>query len=124
MIIRLGLSSLLLLSLCSPISAQAVQQSDVNALLNLYDNIASPDQRQKIVDAVSNTEQGMVITNVYLQAFRHEAPLYCAPTNLALTGEQLIDILRREVETNQRLYKGKSWSLVLIFALQKIFPCH
>jgi hypothetical protein len=124
MIIRqLGLSILCLLSLCSPILAQAVQ-SDVNTLLNLYDNIASPGQRQKIVDAVSNTEQGMVIANSYLQAFRNEVPLYCSPPNLALTGEQLIDILRREVEQNQRLYKGKSWSLVLIFALQKIFPCH
>jgi hypothetical protein len=52
--------------------------------------------------------------------------LYCAPENTKLTGDQLIDILRRWVEANRTKSPSIDAALpaaALLYALEEAFPC-
>jgi hypothetical protein len=52
--------------------------------------------------------------------------LYCAPENTKLTGEQLIDILRRWVEANRTKapdIETAPTAAALLYALEEAFPC-
>ena len=48
---------------------------------------------------------------------------YCPPQTVVLTGEQLIDILRREIKDEPWESTRLSFPAVLITALEKVFPC-
>jgi hypothetical protein len=53
-------------------------------------------------------------------------PLYCVPPKVVLTGEQLIDILRRYIEepkTRPHAIGSQELGLVLLQALRDAFPC-
>jgi hypothetical protein len=50
--------------------------------------------------------------------------MYCAPENTKLTGEQLIDILRRWVEVNRTKAPDIDTApAALLYALEEAFPC-
>jgi hypothetical protein len=52
--------------------------------------------------------------------------LYCAPETTKLTGDQLIDILRRWVEANRTKYPdidAAPPAAALLYALEEEFPC-
>src|SRR5262249_53294133 len=53
--------------------------------------------------------------------FQKQKPLYCPPEKQNLTGEQALDILRKEIEA--RPVSGNFLAAVLIRALQHTFPC-
>ena len=113
-------AALLICVFClSRIAARA--ETDANTLLRSYD-AASPTDKQNIAFAVSQLEYGLAWANGYLKATRKEAPLYCAPPNMALTGEQILDILRRDVKktpSNGIIPYG----LAILDALHAVFPC-
>jgi hypothetical protein len=52
--------------------------------------------------------------------------LYCAPETIKLTGDQLIDILRRWVEANRTKAPDIDTAppaAALLYALEEAFPC-
>jgi hypothetical protein len=52
----------------------------------------------------------------------HQQRLYCQPGKLALTGEQLEDMLERHVQ--EELFAADyPFGLVLLESLKKVFPC-
>jgi hypothetical protein len=91
------LTSLLAAFLSLAIGSSALAEMTVSEFVDLYKR-ASPVARQDYEDMASKTENGM-------SWFRtmSKIDLYCEPKNLALTGHQLMDILRREV-------RGANWS--------------
>jgi hypothetical protein len=99
-------------------------------LLETYQD-TSDGPRQLIEGWVIEFERGVAWADVYIQETERRTErrterskrrlLYCKG-NLVLRGEQLMDILRREVEA--RPDEGKmNWRLVMLIALQKVFPC-
>jgi hypothetical protein len=60
--------------------------------------------------------------NTFLEEHRKEPPLYCVPPKLALTGEQIIDMLRKEIKDKPR-EADLEVGLVMMLLLQEVFPC-
>jgi hypothetical protein len=113
-------AALLAFSLCI-FSISAHAESNVETFLRDYDAASYP-AKEYMAGHLSSIEDGMSWANVALTEDRKEFPLYCVPRSLVLTGEQLIDVLRRHLETNP--YAAKSpFPLVLLVALQEVFPC-
>jgi hypothetical protein len=97
--------------------ATAYAHVQAETLLKNYD-AATPDGKQYFGELLVHFEDGVSWANV----MRKDARLYCLPRQLVLTGEQLIDILRRELR--ERPGSGNyPYRLVLIVALQRVFPC-
>jgi hypothetical protein len=96
------------------------EQGGLNAgeLLQLYNDPKSKEYVAKIVQA---TGKGFSLANAAI-ARRGQSPLFCQPNNLALTGEQIIDIIYRFVEINPALEKA-TWEAVMLKALENLFPC-
>jgi hypothetical protein len=75
---------------------------------------------------IQGTVNGLAWANGVL-AQNGAPPLYCQPSKMALTGEQVLDILNRYLD--ERLAeKSKKWEgiplgLGVLFALQEVFPC-
>jgi len=88
----------------------------------MYNN-ATGNGRQDVQRHVETFEQGVSAANSYNNAEgRDDAVLYCVPTNILLKGDQLMDILRRQVEADPDL--GTTvWQIALIEALREEFPC-
>ena len=96
-----------------PIAARA----DVAALFADYDG-AQPKRGLAQVMVIGIAE-GFDTINDQLKASQHPA-LYCSPDKL--NGDQLMDILRREVEADPT--QGQHmWQLIMVDALRKVFPC-
>jgi hypothetical protein len=96
-------------------------ESDVNKFLRDYD-AGNVVERHRMSDYLSSIETGMSWVNVFLAEDRKERPLYCPPNTLALTGDELVDILRRALEGSPE-EGSRPLGLVLMTALQKAFPC-
>lgn len=80
-----------------------------------------PKIRQIIERKVADIEDGLSWANVYLVS-RQQPQIYCLPGQLALTGPQLVDIVRRQVAKQPEDAKYPI-GLVLREALQSVFPC-
>jgi hypothetical protein len=102
-------------------SGVAKAEQTVNELLHDYDSSA-PNKQRFIEMLVSQTENGLSRANVYLRGERKQAPLYCTPDKLALTGAQVIDILRQEVKTSPDT-GTVPFGLGVLIATVKVFPC-
>jgi hypothetical protein len=88
--------------------------------LALYD-AARPEDKAHLRDHVEAVANGVAWANAALN-FQKQKPLYCPPEKQNLTGEQALDILRKEIEA--RPASGNfPWPAVMIRALQNTFPC-
>ncbi|MGA2841736.1 MAG: hypothetical protein ABSG18_16440 [Steroidobacteraceae bacterium] len=68
-------------------------------------------------------QNGFAWANAY-NGDRGLPPLYCQPENLALTRDQVTNILDNFIKTDQgRALLNAEISLVLLKALQHAFPC-
>jgi hypothetical protein len=115
----IGLALFALLFAWNTGPAQA--EASMSSMLSLYDH-GSPAVREEVETLFAATENGMAWANSELTQVRKTKPVYCAPSKLALTGSQLIDIARRETEDFQKL-GGQAWGLALLVSLQRTFPC-
>jgi hypothetical protein len=86
------------LSLLSPIAAHA-QEANVKKVLNMYDAGSELSKR------------------------KDTPPLYCVPDGFGLTGEQILEMLRKEVKENPSSAED-SYGLVMLLTLKKAFPCN
>ena len=112
----------LLVSLFCFVSIEASAEMDAKTLLKTYD-VAAPKDKEIVLFTISRTQNGMSWANSALRTQRKEDPLYCAPTNVVLTGEQIVDILRRHLKEDPSA-EEVPYGLVMLLALQKTFPCN
>jgi hypothetical protein len=111
----LGMAALIIIA-----ATQARAEADVSTFLKTYD-AARPTQQQTLREYLLWNYNGMDWANSSI-TLRDNRPLYCIPGKLALTGEQLVDMLRREAQEHPTLWT-KPVGLVLLYALNTIFPC-
>lgn len=80
-----------------------------------------PKIRQRIELKFRDVADGLNWANAYLES-QQQPRIYCLPGELALTGPQLVDIVRRQV-AKQPEDAEFPIGLVLRVALQSVFPC-
>ncbi|MBB4375625.1 hypothetical protein [Bradyrhizobium sp. SBR1B] len=85
-------------------------------MLRIYGS-ANAQEKQTIEGLVRATENGMSWFSAAAKV-----KLYCPPEKLALTGGQIIDILRREVGEAPSI-GGSPYGLAILLALKRTFPC-
>jgi hypothetical protein len=91
-------------------------------MLGVYDMLSAEDRTKIIEYELVKIESGLGWANSELSQKRKTSPLYCPPGNLALTGAQLVDILRRARDDDPSA--GKQYAgLALLRALERVFPC-
>jgi hypothetical protein len=109
------------LSLLSPLAAHA-QEANVKKVLDMYDTGSSAD-RQSIVTILTAVEDGMGWANAELNKRKDTPPLYCVPDGFGITGEQILEMLRKEAKENPSSAED-SYGLVMLLTLKKAFPCN
>jgi hypothetical protein len=127
MMLRL-LLSLLLVFLALPATAQEInalpalaREANATAFLAIYD-AARTEDKAYLRDYVGAVLHGVRWANAALK-FQKQKLLYCEPEGLVLTGEQAIDIIRKEVAAGTS--SGQfSWPAVMIAVLRINFPCN
>jgi hypothetical protein len=113
-----------LIILLLPVEVKA--EMTANQALHKYDK-GTRDEQQLLEWGLAQTENGLSWANTYLKVNRKEQPLYCPPDKMVLTGNQILDILRRAKDDQP--YPGGTtvgespFGLAMIFALQSTFPC-
>lgn len=112
--------ALAMFSVCF-LSGVAHAEPEANKFLRDYDT-GTEVTKHLMLDGLSQIELGMSWANVFIAEDRKERPLYCPPNTLVLTGEQLVDVLRREMEKSPD-EGSRPVGFVLLFALQKEFAC-
>ena len=109
------------LSLLCPFAVHA-QEANVKKVLNIYDTGSIAD-KQSIVTILTAVEDGMGWANAELKKRKDTPPLYCVPDGFGLTGEQILEMLRKEAKENPSSAE-KSYGLVMLETLEKVFPCN
>jgi hypothetical protein len=92
-----------------------------NDVLRAYER-GDPLTRKSIEDVLKAEEDGLSWANAWWANRHHDSVLYCPPKNLALTGPQVLDILRRGVTDDPKLRKS-AYGLAVLIALRRTFPC-
>ena len=64
---------------------------------------------------------GLVIADVFGSDLNNNS-IFCQPEKLALTEENLEDIINRYIKTRQ-IKPDSDLAIILVFALQEVFPC-
>jgi hypothetical protein len=89
--------------------------------LKLY-GTANAHDKEFMRFAVKRTEDGMAWMNAFLRTQRNEDPIYCIPEKMSFTGEQIMDILQREVKNTPSL-GDQPYGVVILYSLRSVFPC-
>jgi hypothetical protein len=101
-------------------AARAQAEGNAKGFLQSYDS-ASPTTQESLRAIIKLVEDGISWADADLKS-RHQPMLYCPPAKLALTGEQLVDMLHREVKENP-IDADFPFGLGLLNSLEKVFPC-
>jgi hypothetical protein len=109
------------ISLLSPLAAHA-QEANARKLLDMYDKGSSAD-KQSIITILTAVEDGMGWANIELKKRKDTPPLYCVPDGFGLTGEQILEMLRKEIKENPS-FAEESYGLVMLLTFKKAFPCN
>ena len=99
----------------------AAGNGDADALIKAYAGKDPAAHAYALIHA-DLIAQGLSSANAYVTYYRKDPALYCQPMELALTGEQVMDILKRAVEKDAALGHLSTGSAILR-ALQRTFPC-
>jgi hypothetical protein len=76
----------------------------------------------ELTKIISMQQQGVGWANMLFRTERKQQPLYCEPSSLMLTGEQIVDMMDRYVREHPSMGRV-AWQLIMIRALQEVFPC-
>ena len=98
----------------------AMAEYDVSAALQAYDSADSTNRKTWEL-IFGNTANGINSANAVL-FFRKQEPLYCPPDDFALTGPQVIEMLR-ELATSKPKLATVPYGLAILLALQGKYPC-
>jgi hypothetical protein len=102
-------------------STPARADADVESLLKSYD-AATPELKEQLEVVIMQTQYGILWMNTYVANARNEAPVYCQPSHLALTGSQVVDMLRRDAQRTAGVAK-LPYGVAIIRVLRQTFPC-
>ena len=98
----------------------AMAEYDVSAALQAYDSADSTNRKTWEL-IFGNTANGINWANTVL-FFRKQEPLYCPPDDFALTGPQVIEMLR-ELATSKPILATVPYGFAILLALQGKYPC-
>ena len=99
----------------------------VNAEMKVWYYLLTKDRKDEITkNYVRGLGEGILEANT--QATLKGIPLYCQPEKLALTTENYIDMIDRQIETAKRYHKDEELrelgiSMLLMLQLLETFPC-
>lgn len=114
-------SAVAIVTLCATHSVAAQPQFvSTDDMLAAYDH-GDDNARQLILLGLTQIEGGMELANAELKA-RGQALLYCAPPQLVLTGEQVLDMLRR-YDGNHPEIGQSSYAIAILKVAEDVFPC-
>jgi hypothetical protein len=99
--------------------AQPAMCGAVTDFLKLHDE---PLGESRAETEILGMQAGFAEANRYLSGTRKEPPMFCQPENLSLTADQLVDMLRRDVDTQPELDEDDLASALLV-VMQHTFPC-
>ena len=92
----------------------------------MYDHQMDSEARTEAELMVSYIGDAFGWANVELSSRRKTLPLYCPPSKVAITGPQLIDILRRAIAEEPPLpnpLSNQAFGFALLVSLERVFPC-
>jgi hypothetical protein len=120
-------SSLPVLALATLLSMPAMNvahaEMDANTLLRTYD-AATPARKAVLSSIILAIKDGIGWANEAFVKQRNELALYCVPSDVTLTGTQLIDLIRQEVRQNQFIGEYP-FGMAMLHPLQVTYPsCH
>jgi hypothetical protein len=101
-------------------SIAAHAEVDLKSFLENYDRVDTAEKHH-LAERLLDMQYGMAWANAVVEA-ETGTHLYCPPQTSALTGEQLIDMLRESAAQNPRL-NDISFGLAILSTLRKTFPC-
>jgi hypothetical protein len=109
------------MSLSSLLCSSALAEGTASFLIRNYDT-GTLELRQLLEMKVADIQNGISWTNIYLNTVRNEAEIYCPPAKVALTGGQIMDMLRRAIEEHPEI-GSQPFGLAILIALKTTFPC-
>jgi hypothetical protein len=113
-------TTLLALAFCFlPVIGNA--EPNLKFALDNYEKSEANDKRV-IESLLVATYVGMFWSTMQLQS-EGKTPLFCQPSKVALTTEQILDMLRREVKETPPL-ADMPYGLAMLKTLEKVFPCN
>ena len=113
-------SAVVLMTAITPGLATEPQFINTADLLTAYDQ-GDASSRQLILLGMMQIEGGMELANIELQT-RGNSPLYCRPPQLMLTGEQVLDMIRRYAAAHSDI-RDSSYAVAILRAAEDAFPC-
>jgi hypothetical protein len=111
-------AALLICFLLLPSAVHA--EMSFNELLRLYAE-GDSDSKALVKRIIESNENGMSWMNSFL-TFNGEQAVYCPPSNVAFSGEQVMDIVKREIKTTADL-GNQPYGLAILLAMRKSYPC-
>lgn len=120
---------LLALTICALATTTVRAEVTVVEFLRQYDQTPDPALRNIDTAWLNGFLAGLTWSNSYLTKARNQPRLYCPPDKLNLTAEQLVRLLRDNVEEqtkppfNPQPYSQLPYGLALLLILQDVFPC-
>ncbi len=112
--------AILLASICCLFSVSAYAEFSAKEMLQAYDK-GRLKEKASIVEHLRLIEMGMAYSNASLKGDRQK-PLYCTPKEPPLTGQLLVELVRRQLETTPSA-SNVEVGAVMITALKRVFPC-
>jgi hypothetical protein len=98
----------------------AFAELDASSLLQKYDREGG-DGRQVLSRYLDDMQYGASWVNAMLKNDKR-TPLYCVPPTKVFNGEELVDIVRHEIDRNPS--EGKfPVGMIMFIALRKVYPC-
>ena len=113
-------AAVVLMASITPALATQPQFISTAGLLTAYDQ-ADASSRQLILLGLTQTEGGMELVNIELQK-RGNSPLYCRPPQFMLTGEQVLELIRRYAASHSDIQES-SYAVAILRAAEDAFPC-
>ncbi len=110
-----------LLTLCFLMfSIAAHAEVDLKTFLQNYDG-ADIAEKRHLAERLLDMQYGMAWTNAVIEAETGKH-LYCPSQTSALTGEQIVEMLRKNAAEDPHL-NNISFGLAILSTLRKTFPC-
>jgi hypothetical protein len=110
----------LLLGSTNTMAQSTIAQANVIEALHDYET-GERLTRAVLERTLINVQNGISIANSSLMT-KQRLPLFCPPQTLALTGPQILDMLRSGVKED-RLFGKLPVGLAIMVVLEKKFPC-
>ncbi len=95
---------------------------DASTLLQQYDDAIGPETRVSLRNYLRDMQDGAAWLNSLLKADEKRTPVYCVPATKTFDGDELIEIVRREVDRNSASGKQRA-GLVMFVGLRRLYPC-